>query len=179
MKTARLLLAATAVIACLAATPSTWAQSKVGVFDPQRVSEETAEGKRIQAQLESIKNEKQKALSDKENQLAALTTQLEQQALTLSTEKRTALQVQIERLRLDLDNARKLATQELQLEVAAAQAAFNERLRRAVTSFGQSQGFDLVIEASLVSYWSTGVDVTTGIIDTFDKLGPIEGGGGQ
>lgn len=178
MKKFRLLLGAmTVALLSVAWAPEAEAQMKIGVFDPQRVSEETQEGKRIQAQLGAMKDEKQRQLTDKETQLQALSNQLDQQALTLSTEKRTALQVQIERLKLDLDNARKLATQELQLEVAAAQAAFNERLIRAVNQFGQTQGYDLLLESSLVAFASTKIDVTTGVIDVFDKLGPVDTGG--
>ena len=162
-----------------AVAPAALAQQKIGVFDPQRVSEETQEGKRIQAQLASLKDAKTREIRDKETQLQAMSDQLEQQALTLSPEKRTALQVQIERLRLDLENARKLASQELQLEVAAAQAAFNERLLRAVTAFGKQQGYDVIFEQSLTAYAASTVDVTTGIIDVFDALGPASGGAGN
>ena len=63
MRKAMKILASSAVAMLFAAALSTvCAQTslKLGVFDPQRVSEETAEGKRIQASLAEIRDVQQR-----------------------------------------------------------------------------------------------------------------------
>ena len=174
-----LMMLAAIVFAATAFAPSALAQTKIGVFDPQRVSEETVEGKRIQDELAKMRDSKQAEIQTKRSRIEQLAKQLEEEALTLSQEKRTALEVQIQRLRLDLENATQLATQELQLEISAAQANFNERLNLAVQQYGKSQGFDLILDTSIVAFMSSAVDVTTGIIDIFDSLKVTPEGGGS
>ncbi len=145
---------------------------KIAVFDPQRVSDETEEGKRVQAALAQLRDAKQQEIAAKSAKIEELQNQLTQQALSLSAERRTQIEMQIQRLALDLENARDLASRELQLEIAAAQQKFNDRLLRAVVAYGQAQGFDLILDSSVIAFASPRADVTTGIIDTFDSLAP-------
>lgn len=174
MKIARVLTPAILAIFVLAlAAPAALAQSaKVGVFDPQRVSEETNEGKTVQSQLSQLRDAKQKQIGDKQSKIEELQGQLQQQALSLSADRRTSLEMDIQRRMLDLENARELAGRELQLEIAAAQNQFNERLLRAVESYAAEQSFDLILDTSVVAYMSKAVDCTTGIIDKFNALPP-------
>jgi Skp family chaperone for outer membrane proteins len=74
-----------------AASAAAWAQSppalKVGVFDANRVSEETDEGKRIAAKLSAFGDKKKAELMTKEKEIADCGSQLESQTLSLSPEK--------------------------------------------------------------------------------------------
>jgi Skp family chaperone for outer membrane proteins len=56
--------------------------------------------------------------------------------------------------------------------VAAAESQFNDKLRSVVVQFAKDEGFDLILEAASVAYASTGSDVTTAIIDLFDRMYP-------
>ena len=97
---------ATAAILILAAAPAT-AQStvKIGVFDSQRVSEEADEGKRIQGELAAMGEAKQQQLAAMEQQLGDLQQRLSQQQLSLSAERRTALEMDIQRAALALNTS--------------------------------------------------------------------------
>ncbi len=77
----RLLPVVAVVIAALALSGTAPAQAptlKIGVFDAQRISEETEEGKRVQARLEEFRDRKQTEVTEKETALADLQNQLEQ-----------------------------------------------------------------------------------------------------
>ncbi|MHC4430087.1 MAG: OmpH family outer membrane protein, partial [Planctomycetota bacterium] len=123
-------------IALLAPPPLAQAPLKVAVFDPQRVSEETIDGKRLQAELKAVSDQKQQQLTAMEDEIKGLQQQLQQQALSLSVEKRTALELTIQRKLLALNNTQDLANRELQLEVQAAEGAFNEKLRAVLDDYG-------------------------------------------
>jgi Skp family chaperone for outer membrane proteins len=164
---------AIAAMLILAAAPAA-AQSalKVGVFDSQRVSEESAEGKRIQGELGALAEAKQAELAAMEQAINDLQQRLSQQQLSLSAERRAALEMDIQRKALALNTAKDLATRELQLEYGAAEAQFNEKLRTVVTQFGLDENFSLLLEYGAVAWSAASIDVTTAIIDLFSKMYP-------
>jgi Skp family chaperone for outer membrane proteins len=160
------------ILVALIAGSQVQAQSKVGVFDSQRVSEETAEGRKVQNELSTLRDAKQSEIAGMEQALADLQQRLNQQGLSLSPDTRMALELDIQRRGLELNNAKDLATRELQLEVAAAEARFNEKLRVVVEQFGRDEGFDILFEISATAWSSSSVDITTALIDVFDKMFP-------
>ena len=157
-----------------ALAPSAWAQAslKIGVFDSQRISSETIEGKRIQIALSALRDAKQEAISGQEQAIGELQQRLSQQGLSLSAETRASLELDIQRRALALNTARDLASRELQLEVAAEEVRFNEKLSLAVNRFGQDEGFALLLELGVTAWAANSVDVTTAIIDLFDRMYP-------
>lgn len=170
-----LTLAALALVALAALPASAQTTLKIGVFDSQRISEESEEGKRIQAKLTEMGDAKKAELAAKEQQLAELQQRLNKQQVSLSTEARMALELDIQRKALQLNTAKDLATQDLQLEFAAAEAQFNDKLRMVVTQFGMDENFSVLLEAGAVAWASPAVDVTTAMIDLFNKMYPASG----
>lgn len=163
----------TAAALLLAATSLAQAQTvKIGVFDPVRVSVEATEAKRLQAELEAIRDAKQAEITIQEQEIAALQQRLNQQALSLSVDRRTTLQIDIQRKLLALNKSKELASQELQLEFTAAEAKFNEKLRSVVEQFGREEGFSVILDAQAVAWASNAVDVTTPIVDRFNRMFP-------
>ena len=142
------------------------------MFDAQRIWQETREGKRVQDRLAKFRDQKQAQVSDKEKELTDLQNQLSTQGLALSQEKRAALEKKIQKKVLELNQLRETATKELQLEVNEAEGQFREQLLALVERFGRDEGFTLILERSLVAYADPAVDVTTSVIDRFDKMVP-------
>lgn len=163
-----------ALLACACSfAPEAAAQSfKVGVFDPQRVSEETALGRQVQADIGAFREQKQAEITAKQEQLAELEKQLTQQALSLSAERRTRMEKDIQRLKLDIQSLTETATRELQLELGAASDDFQRKLMTVVETFGKDEGFALLLDRSLVAWNADTVDVTTAIVDRFDRMFP-------
>lgn len=150
-------------------------QLKVGFFDPQRLTMETAEGKRVQAQLEAIRDQKQSEILGKETEIKDLQNTLQQQSLSLSADRRASIEMDIQKKMMDLENASNLAGRELQLEVAQAQGQFNDKLLQGVESFGRKESFDLLLDTSTIAWANQSLDVTTALIDHFDALFPPAG----
>jgi len=162
------------VLAVLVSPARAQAPIKIGVFDSQRISEETAEGARVQARLSEARDTKQQAINEQEQAINDLRQRLTQQGLSLSAETRGSMELEIQRRALALNTSKDLATRELQLEVAAEEAQFNEKLRQVVNRFGPDEGFSLLLELGVTAWAANSVDVTTALIDLFDQMYPAE-----
>jgi outer membrane protein len=160
----------------MAASAAAWAQSpaalKIGVFDANRVSEETDEGKRIAGKLSAFGEKKKAELSAKEKEITDLRSQLETQNLSLSPERQNQMQKDIQRKGLELQQGQEAARNEFQIEVSEAQNKFQEQLIRVINQFGRDEGFTMIIERATggVAFASESVDVTTAIVDKFNDM---------
>lgn len=163
-------------VAGLVASTAAMAQSapKIGVFDAQRVSEETAIGKRVQLDLGAFRTRKQQELSEKQQVITELEKQLSQQALSLSAERRGELERNIQRQLLELQSAQEAASRQMQLEFQSASTSFQEKLNQVVGSLGRQEGFTLLLDRGLVAWSADTIDVTTTIVDLFDRMFPAE-----
>jgi len=172
MKRTVTILALLIVAATTAARAQTPPALKIGVFDANRVSEETDEGKRIAAKLSAFGDKKKAELAAKEKEINDLRAQLESQTLSLSPEKTQAMQKDVQKKGLELQQAQEAARNEFQIEVSEAQNKFQEQLIRVINTFGRDEGFTLVIERSTggVAFAAESVDVTTAIVDKFNQL---------
>jgi Skp family chaperone for outer membrane proteins len=178
-----------ALLLILAAGTAAVAQDvpRIAVFDPQRVSEETEEGARIQARLTAFRNQKQTELTAMQTAVTALQDQLVAQALSLSPERKQALEIEIQKKALDFQSTQEAAAREMQLEINSAQTRFQDQLLAVVEQFGQSEGFDLILDRSLVAWAAPPMDVTTALVDRFNQMvqsptatpAPAEAGSGQ
>ena len=148
---------------------------KIGVFDPGRVSEEAARAKKIQAELQAIRDAKQAEIDGREQEIGTLQQQIRQQALSLSPDKLATLEIGIQRKLLELNTAKELATRQLQLEIAAAEAKFNDQLEAVVSEFGRGEEFGLILDTGSVAWAASAIDVTTAVIDQFDRMFPSSG----
>ncbi len=146
---------------------------KIGVFDPARVSEEVADAQQLQASLVALRETKQTAIAAKEKTLNEMRQKLQQQALSLSPDKRTTMEIDIQRKVIEVNSLKETANQELQLEFAAAEARFNDKLRSVVEQYGRDQGFALILDATTVAWASTAIDVTVPIIDQYNRQFPV------
>ncbi len=145
---------------------------KIGVFDPSRVSEEVADAQLLQASLIQMRETKQTAIAAKEQSLNDLRQKLQQQLLSLSPDKRTTMEVDIQRKIIEVNSMKEVANQELQLEFAAAEARFNDKLRGVVEQYGRDQGFALILDLTTIAWASTAIDVTVPIIDQYNRQFP-------
>jgi len=166
----------------VAASTAAWAQApsamKLGIFDANRVSEETEEGKRIAAKLSAFGERKKAELAAKDKEIADLRAQLDSQNLSLSPEKQQQMQRDIQKKGLELQQGQEAARNEFQIEVSDAQNKFQEQLIRVINQFGRDEGFTLIIERTTggIAFASESIDVTTAIVDKFNELvkGPAD-----
>lgn len=174
-RTKKILALAALAVLVVAAAPRVVAQTstiKIGVFDPIRITEETAEGKKTQDELSSYFDQKQKELSGKQAEIQQLQQQLQQQQLSLSADKRSSMELDIQRRLLELNTTKEMATQEYQLRVQAAEASFNEKLRAVLDQFAKAEKFDIILDRGSVAWSAPTIDVTTAVTERFNAMFP-------
>lgn len=163
------------LFAVVALAPVARAQTgKIGVFDAQAVSENTEMGKRIQAELTAFTEHKEAEINERQAQLKELRDQLAQQSLSLSPDKRAALEKDIQRQMLELQSFQETANRELELEYSSATKEFQEKLIIAVDTFGKDESFSLILDRSQVAWFDASIDVTSAIVDRFNKMFVVE-----
>ena len=164
----------------LSAAPSAQVPSlRVGVFDAQAVSENSEMGKRIQADLTAFTDGKEAEISQRQERLVVMRTDLNQQALSLSPEKRAMQEKQIQLQMLELQTFQESASRELELEYGSATSDFREKLIAAVASFGGDEGFSLILDRSQIAWAAVGIDVTSAVIDRFNTMFPAQPQAGE
>jgi outer membrane protein len=163
-----------------AAFPASLAQTvKLGVFNAQAVSENTEIGLRIQAELTAFTERKESEIEQRQQRVSEMRTQLTEQALSLSADKRAALEKDIQRHLLELQSFQEAARAELELEYSSATKQFQEKLILAVDTFGSDEGFSVILDRSQVAWADAATDVTGAIIDRFNKMFPADGSEGE
>jgi outer membrane protein len=159
------------LIAIVAVAPDVGAQTpKIGVFDAQAVSENTEMGKRIQADLMAFSEGKEAEIAERQQRVRELRDQLNQQALSLSSDKRAALEKDIQLHMLELQSFQEAANRELELEYASATKEFQEKLIVTIDTFGKDEGFSLILDRSQVAWFTQAIDVTSAIVDRFNRM---------
>jgi outer membrane protein len=148
------------------------AQMKIAVFDPARVSEEAVDAQKLQADLTAIRDSRQAEVLAKESEVNDMRQRLQQQALSLSIDRREAMEIDIQRRIIALNAMKETANQELQLEFAAAESRFNAKLRQVVDTFAREKGFDVILDVNAVAWSSVAIDITTPIVDKYNQLFP-------
>jgi outer membrane protein len=141
---------------------------KVGVFDAQKITQDTAEGAKIQARLNSFKEKKGAELKKLQEDIENLQKDYTQQVMSASDDKKKELTLQIQRKQDELDSAQKAANRELQLEVEAAQEGWQRRVLEVVNAYGKEKGFTLIVPAEVAVFYSPEIDVTPDLIKLVD-----------
>ncbi len=145
---------------------------KIGVFDASRLSGETELGKVVTARLTALQDKKKADLQAKGKAVQELQNQLDTKSLSLSPEKRTALEKDIQKKSLELSQAQEAARSELQLEYNEEQEKFQQKLLAAIEQFSRDEKFAIIFEKNSAAYVDPSLDVTTALVDRFNKMFP-------
>jgi Skp family chaperone for outer membrane proteins len=82
------------------------------------------------------------------------------------------MEIEIQKRLLELNSRKDTMSRAFQLDIAAEEARFNEKLRAVISQFARDEEFAVILEVSAVAYAAASVDVTTAVIDRFDKAYP-------
>lgn len=157
-------------IAVLASLSFAQQAAKIGVINSQNVLENSAEGKRVIAQLQDKDNKIQGELAKLDDDIRALETRLNTQRLTLSEESILQLSSDLDRKRTDRKRRAEDSFKELQ---ALQMRLFNRvqsELLPIIEQIGKDQGFDIIFDLSKSGsvYFNPTLDVTDEVIKKYD-----------
>lgn len=144
-------------------------QVKIGVFDSQRVSEETEEGKKYQSELEKSRRAKSAGLEAKEKEIKDLQDQIAAQKQSLSADKISNMEKDVQKKVVELQRLRDDASREFQNELLEAQKKFQDELVNAVEELGREHGYTLIFERIQCIYASGVVDITNQVVEKLNQ----------
>ena len=154
----------------LAALPA-WAEPKIGVVDPQRLLEESPQGK---AMLDTMRTEfapRQRTLQAQEQALKAKQDKLQKDGATMSDEQRTKAEKELRDGARDFERARS----EFQDDMTARRNEELSRLQRTlgeeVRSYAKAQNFDVVLSGEAIIYATPSIDITPAILAALQSRG--------
>ena len=85
----------------------------------------------------------------------------------------------METLRRVVQSMQEAASRELELEYQSATKEFQEKLILAIETFGRDEGFTMILDRSQVAWFNASVDVTSGVIDRFNKMFTVTAAAGE
>ncbi len=142
--------------------------AKIAYFNPQKIVNDSKDGKAGSAQLKTLQEKKVKEIQDKQKQLE--TDQNLVNSPTLADDKRAALQKEIDRITVDVQRMQQDAQQEMQELQNELQGQFQRKLGPIVQQLAVEKGLQMIFVADPQTiYWAdTGLDLSDEITKRMD-----------
>lgn len=158
-----------ASIAALGATVSS--RTHVAFVSIQRIAAQTKIGQASAKRLDAARQEKSRALAEKQQRVESLRLQIAQNGGVFYRSKRDELQKQEEKERAELDRLKETAQSEIQALQREIQTAFQSDLKTVLVELAQERDADVVLNADTSVVWARpGFDLTDDTIKRVDGL---------
>jgi outer membrane protein len=154
----------------LVASPLAYAQAiKVGVFDMDRVLNESKRWAKERDAFVKRGTELQKDYEKKVAELKALKESLEKKAGMLSEQARREKEREYQQKARELERMGQDADAELKQMNKESSTRFNKSLTIIIRKLGQEEKYTLILEGGTVPYASKEIDITDQVIKAFDS----------
>ncbi|NOR14694.1 MAG: hypothetical protein GQ544_03215 [Candidatus Aminicenantes bacterium] len=142
----------------------------VGVVNSQTVLENSAEGKRVMAQLQDRDKRNQAELSRQDDEIRQLQTKLNTQRLTLSQEALLNMTADLERKQTDRKRYFEDASRDMNELANRLFAQIQNELLPIIEALGKEKGLDLIFDLgrSGAVYFSPNIELTQEVIVRYD-----------
>jgi outer membrane protein len=148
---------------CAAALPA-WAETKIGVVDPQRLLEESPQGKAASEAMRAEFAPRQRTLQAQEQALKAKQEKLQKDGATMTEDQRVRAEKELRDGARDLERARGEfnddATARRNEEMSRLQRLLGEEVR----NYAKAQNYDLILTAETLVYSTPAFDITPAIL---------------
>jgi outer membrane protein len=163
----------------LAASPVLAAEAslKIGLVDLFRAVNESDQGKKAKAELESIIKSKQEALEEKGKAIEKLKGELDKQAGVLSAEAKKNKEDEMERLTREYQRTVADSQSEVRKKEGELTGRIVKDLREVVAVIAQEDKYTIIMENAegLILFADKGLDLTDRVIKKFDEPKPKSG----
>ena len=145
------------------------ADLKIGFIDAERVNRESAPAERASKQLEKEFAPRAQELQRRENQIKALQSQLEKEAMTMSESERRAKEQELARMNLDFQRMQREYREDLNLRRNQELSALFERANHIIKQIAEAEKFDLILQEAV--YRSPRIDITDKVLKALSAEG--------
>jgi outer membrane protein len=146
------------------------ATAKFGSVDIQQMLNESDAGKKAKSDLESVIKAKQSAITDKEKTVEKLKADLEKQTSVLSADARKSKEDELERQIREYQRLVQDSQAEVKKKEAELTDAILKDVKELIDKIGEQEGYDLIVEKSMVIYASKNTDITDTVMKKFNEL---------
>jgi outer membrane protein len=165
--------------ASLRAQSATTSQSKVGVMNMQAAIANTAEGKKIIADLQVKYAPRQQELQRLQQEIQAIQDQLTKQVATLSDDEQARLNRDAEEKQKLLKRSAEDAQNDFNRDRDEAVGKMQQKMAKVINDYAHESGYTLVLDDVQIPvyYASKDIELTAEIIKRYDAAYPVEGAG--
>jgi len=143
-------------------------KAKFGSVDIQKLLNESDAGKRAKSDLESLIKSKQSAINDAEKSVEKLKADLEKQASVLSADARKSKEDELEKQIREYQRLVQDSQAEVKKKEAELTDAILKDVKELIDKIGEQEGYELIVEKSMVIYASKNTDITDIIMKKYN-----------
>jgi outer membrane protein len=152
-----------AAVGLLAVVPA-WADPKIGVVDPQRLLQESPQGKAVADSMRAEFAPRERTLQAQAQALKTKQDKLQKDGATMTDDQRVRAEKEVRDGQRDFERARS----EFQDDITARRNEEYSRLQRTlgeeVRTYAKAQNFDVILSGEAVIYQTPAFDVTPAIL---------------
>jgi outer membrane protein len=169
------ILAGVAILAGLSAT-SVFAQQKVATINIQQAIVSTKDGQKAVVELQSKMDPRRKELEKKQQEVQALTAQLNKSGSVASEDAKRRMQQDIEMKQKSLQRDSEDAQAEMDAEQQRLLNDLGGRIMQVINKFATDGGYTMVLDISSpqtpVIWASNTIDITNEVVKIYDANSP-------
>jgi outer membrane protein len=165
-------LALAVCAAGLFSIPSAMAQTKVGVVSLQKAILETAEIKKANADMQAKYKKRQDDLDKAQRELSDIQTQLQTAQGKLSAMGEADLTARGQRKEREVKRLDEDLRADVERDRNDILSRAQTRMLQVVKKVSDDKGLDMVVEVSAVISFKPALDITTEVIEAYDKAYP-------
>ena len=142
---------------------------RIGVFDPESVWKVTDVGKKYNQDLNDARDKLQTDIDKRQAEIDSLRDKLRQQQATLSDDKASQMQKDIQNKTIELNRFTDDATREIKSQLSEVQNRFQQMLVDTLEVYGKEKNFTLILDKTVIAYNSPQIEITQDLIQKFNE----------
>ncbi len=167
-----LVLALATALVLLAAAPASAQGLKIGVFNKQRIVDESKLGLGQKTRFEKVQAAREQEVAEKQRHFEQLQQDYGQKASILTEDKKLDLQRQLARASDEWQSAARNADRDLQRAYETALVEIVSKVDPIIQEFGRTNGYDFLMDSAQLAFARDAHDVTPLLIAKIDALYP-------
>jgi outer membrane protein len=137
---------------------------KIGVFDPNRVFEQSEVGKKMRVEIDALTQKKRTEVQGKEEEIKVLQEKYKQEEPSLSEDKRAERERALQQKGIELKRLRDDATREVQQQVSEVEQRFQKQVLTVVEQVGRDDGYTVILDRASLVFSAPAADITDKIV---------------
>jgi outer membrane protein len=152
-----------------------WADLKIAVVNPQKLVEESPQGKAVQEAMRAEFAPRQRTLQQTEANLKAKQERLQKDAATMSDDQRVKADKELRDGARDLQRAEGEFNDDVQARRNEELSRLQRTLLEEVRTYAKGQNYDIVLSGEAVLYSASATDITPAVLSALQARGGAAG----